>query len=293
MANIQSPPGLLNIFEVLREVGIGPVSLEVSVEVDKACSGYEDNDYGTIHTITDTCNIRILEYFLNQKKYPVNINLAHIRFSIHANKRQQLLQTAICTKEYLDDDSLLKDALTFITMHRCRTLLSGKHLKACVLNNYAYQELPSEYWDYDENWYRLLIDGCAQGKVPTIGDFSGSVYFKKKDVNHCISSKLCLPSHFDEETKAFNGSQSLMNLNLYRTPWLQVLSAIYEEYGQEKLAHFSKVSIEYFINDYIKKHKLDISPSDVPYLAKFIRLAEQKDGKKYHAKQKQQKLNTQ
>ena len=83
----------------------------------------------------------------------------------------------------------------------------------------------------------------------------------------------------------------MINLDLYTTPWLQVLSAVYEEFGQEKLAHISKISIECFISDYIKKHKLDISQSDVAFLAKFIRLAEQKDGKKYHAKQKQQKLN--
>jgi hypothetical protein len=293
MANIQSPPGLLNIFEVLNRVGIGPASLEVSVEVDKTRSDYEDGNYGTIHTLIDAHDINVLERFLKEKRYPIKINLAYIRFSIHPSKQLQPLQAGICVKEYLDDDSLLKDTLTFITMHRCRALLSGNHLKAYVLNNYVYHELPSKYWDYDENWYRLLIDGCAQGKVPTIGDFFGSVYFKKKDVNHCISSKLCLPSNFDEEPSTFNGSQSLINLNLYTTPWLQVLSAIYEEYGQEKLAQVSKISIEYFINDYIKKHKLDISSSDIPFLAKFIRLAEQKDGRKYHAKQKLQKLKKQ
>ena len=293
MANIQSPPDILNIFEVLNEVGIGPVSLEVSAEIDKTCSDNETNDYGRIHTLIDAHNIKILEHFLNEKKYPFKINLAHIRFSIHASKQHQSLKISVCAKQYLDDDSLLKDALTFITMHRCRALLSGKHLKGYVLNNYAYQELPSEYWNYDENWYRLLIDGCAQGKMPVLEGFFGSVYFKKKEVKYCISSNLCLPStNFDEETKAFNGSQSLINLDLYTTPWLQVLAAIYEEYGQERLACLSKISIEYFIADYIKKYKLDISQSDVPFLAKFIRLAEQKDGKKYHAKQKQQKLNT-
>jgi len=285
MTNVQSPPGLLNIFEVLNKVGIGPVSLEVSAEVGKTLS-----DYGTIHTIIDAYDTNVLEGFLKEKRYPIKINLAHIRFSIHASKQHQLLKVGVCVKEYLNDDSLLKDTLTFITMHRCRALLSGKYLKAYVLNNYTYYELPSEYWDYDENWYRLLIDGCAYGKIPAIGDFLGSIYFKKKDINHCISSKLCLPSNFDEEAKVFNGSQSLINLDLYTTPWLQVLSAIYEEYGQEKLAHVSKASIEYFIRDYIKKYKLDISLSDVPFLAKFIRLAEQKNGRKYHAKQKQQKL---
>jgi hypothetical protein len=42
-------------------------------------------------------------------------------------------------------------------------------------------------------------------------------------------------------------------------------------------------SIECFIKDYIKKHELDIPPSDVPFLAKFIRLAGQREGGKYHA----------
>ena len=294
MANVQSPPGLLNIFEVLNEISIGPVSLKVSTEIDKICSGYEDNSYATVHTLIDTHSIKILEHSLKEKKYPAKINLAQIRFSIHVSRQHQLLEIGICAKEYLDDDSLLKDILTFITMHRCRALLSGKHLKAYVLNNYVYQELPSEYWDYDENWYRLLIDGCVQGEVLPIGEFLGSVYFKKKDVNYCVSSNLCLPStNGDKETTAFNDSHSLINLNLYTTPWLQVLAAIYEEYGQEKLACLSKICIEHFIKDFIKKYKLDISQSDVPYVAKFIRLAEQKDGKKYHAKQKQQKLNTQ
>lgn len=293
MANIQSPPRLLNIFEVLHTIGIGPVSLEVAVEVDKIRSNDGGDVEDATHTIIDAYDLYTLEIFLREKRYPVKINLALIRFSIHANKQHQPLKVGICVKEYLDDDSLLKDTLTFITMHRCRALLSEKHLKAYVLNNYAYHELPSEYWDYDENWYRLLIDGCAYGKLPTIGDFFGSVYFKKKDINRCIFYRLCLPSNFDEELSSFNGSQSLINLDLYTTPWLQVLSAIYEEYGQEKLARVSKISIEYFINDYIKRYKLDISQSDVPFLAKFIRLAEQKEGRKYYAKQKQQKLKLQ
>ena len=114
--------------------------------------------------MVDAYDINELEHFLNEKRYPIKINLAHIRFSIHVSNQHQLLKVGICAKEYLDDNSLLKDTLTFITIHRCRTLLSGKYLKAYVLNNYAYHELPPEYWDYDENWHRLLIDGCARGQ---------------------------------------------------------------------------------------------------------------------------------
>jgi hypothetical protein len=66
MTNVQSPPGLLNIFEVLNKVGIGPVSLEVSAEVGKTLL-----DYGTIHTIIDAYNTNVLERFLKEKRYPI------------------------------------------------------------------------------------------------------------------------------------------------------------------------------------------------------------------------------
>ena len=88
-----------------------------------------------------------------------------------------------------------------------------------------------------------------------------------------------------------NKSQPLINLSIYSTPWLQTLNATYDEYGKDQLVQVSKISVEDFINRYIKAHKLDISQSDVPLLAKFMRLAEQREGKKYHAMQKAKNLN--
>jgi hypothetical protein len=69
----------------------------------------------------------------------------------------------------------------------------------------------------------------------------------------------------------------LINLDIYSAPWLQVLDAIYCEYGTAGLAQVSKSSVELFIIEYIKKHELDIEDSDVPSLAKFMLPAEQED----------------
>jgi len=171
-----------------------------------------------------------------------------------------------------------------INLRRCRDLLSGKYLKSYVLYNYAYHELPAEYWSYDKNWYRLLVDGCAQGNIPSIGDFLGCVYFKTEDAIRCTS---IFPNKKPNTEHFFSSHHSsLINLDTYSTPWLQTLAAIYDAYGKDELAQVAKSSIESFITEYITKHNLDISSSDIPFLAKFIRLAEQKDGKKYHAKRK-------
>ena len=86
-------------------------------------------------------------------------------------------------------------------------------------------------------------------------------------------------------------NSSLINLETYTTPWLQVLAAVYDEYGKDGLAQASKDSVVIFIREYIEKHKLDIAKTDAPDLAKFMRLAEQKAGKKYHAELKLKKLH--
>lgn len=71
----------------------------------------------------------------------------------------------------------------------------------------------------------------------------------------------------------------LINLDIYSTPWLQVLDAIYNEYGTAGLAQVSKSSVELFIIEYIEKNELGIyiEDSDIPYLAKFMLPEEQED----------------
>ena len=72
-----------------------------------------------------------------------------------------------------------------------------------------------------------------------------------------------------------HSTSKLINLDIYSTPWLQTLDAIYFGYGKDGLAQDSKSSIELFIIEYIKKQELDIEDSDVPFLAKIMLPAEQ------------------
>ncbi len=130
-------------------------------------------------------------------------------------KKYQLLKINPTLKEYPDEHFLLQDTFTFTVMHRCRNLLSGKHLKAYILSDYTYRELPAEFWSYDMHWYRLLVDGAAYGDIESMGGkFHGSVYFKEEHVKRCSAIDPAEPPP---------SSSSLINLDIYTTPWLQVL----------------------------------------------------------------------
>jgi len=178
-----------------------------------------------------------------------------------------------------------------------RRLLSGGDLDAHVWDYGNHHKMPPEFWHYDNNWYRLLADGKLSKGSPTAEDtIVATVYFKKDNLERCLSNNMS--SNIEENLISYHkpqaflpeNSHSLINLNTYSTPWLQVLNAVYDEHGKNTLAQVSKISIESFMSDYIKKHELDIPPSDVPFLAKFIRLAEQREGKKYHAALKIKKI---
>lgn len=291
MANIQSPPGFLSITELLVTLRSKLFVMELFniVEGDKSSSEKIDNC--TVYAMHDCPDVYVLDEYLHKDEFPVRIQLVYIQFTIHNdNEEQQSFKVGTCVKEYPDFDHILRDIIIMQNLRRCRDLLSGKYLKAYVLYNYAYHELPAEYWSYDKNWYRLLLDGCALGPIAPIGDFFGSVYFKTEDAIRCtkiLPNKQPAASYFSQS----HHSSSLINLDTYTTPWLQVLAAIYDKYGKEELGQVTKDSVVYFITDYVNKHELDIAQSDFSFLAKSMRLAEQKEGKKYHAKRKLKKSN--
>ena len=294
MTNVQSPPGLLNIYQLLATIGCTYIPVQGFALINKTDHGYDAKQ--TTYTIFDIDRVETLRFFLDRFIFPFKTDLIEIQLAVYHKDGYQTLEKNNYSKEYLAHDELIKDLLLFKAMHCCRSLLSGNQIRSYVLSHYTYHELPAEFWCYDEHWYRLLVDGHAQGNIPSIGDFLGDVYFKEEDVNRCVDNN---PEEFYSavfsSVAALPKSASLpfIDLNTYTTPWLQVLAAIYDEYGKDQLAKVGKSSIESFITEHVKKHKLDISKSDVPYLAKFIRLAEQKEGKKYHAEQKLKKLNKQ
>ncbi len=131
---------------------------------------------------------------------------------------------------------------TFKVMHSLRQLLSEKYLEAYVQHDYAYRKMSPGFWHYDKNWYRLLADGRLCDGSPTAGDTVGSVYFKKEDVERCLSINIDeQPSKpYNSQPFLLGNSSPLINLDIYTTPWLQVLSAVYDEYGKDGLAKVPK-----------------------------------------------------
>ena len=284
MANVQSPPGLLNVRELL--IVMGMKEFQIPVErmglMEKKKNKNVKGGFYLSYKMFDVRDLDAWETRLN-KKYIISMNFIVIDLNIYPDGSHEVLE--IRPKKYYKFDFRQDYIYVLKMMHNLRHLLSTKQLDAYIMHNYTYQKVPPEFWHDDWNWYRLLADCSLYGNIPSIGDAYGPVYFKKEDVD------LCLFADFNEQQDNLCHS-SLINLGIYTTPWLQVLGAIYDEYGKDKLALVSKASVESFIGNYIKKHELDISISDIPFLAKFMRLAEQKEGKKYHAKQKFQKLNT-
>lgn len=296
--NAHSPRGLLNIYQLLSTIGktcIPTHGLTSTIRNDYN-SGSESSY--TVYIIFDIEDVETLRFFLDKGIYSFKTDLIEIQLIVSHKSGCQALEKKSCIKEYSGTEILIKDLLLLTAIHRCRSLLAGNQIKSYVLSNYTYHALPAEFWHYAEHWYRLLADGRAQGNVPSIGDFFGDVYFNKEDVMRCLDSdpeelnsavsysvNAALPASTSMHPM-LSDALSLINLNTYTTPWLQVLNAVYKEYGKDKLAAVKKENIQVFIEEYIKKHQLDIASTDIPYLAKFIRLAEQKEGKKYHAKRK-------
>lgn len=286
MSFFQSLPGLLNVNEVLNRIAAQAAltPLQDDIKVLGWMTKYKlKNPEGAQSyckfILFDAYNLDSLESQLYEKSASkAHVNL--IELHILSDGSHKLVD--IREKKYHNFKQTNGTFAVFRIMKILRDALSSAKLDAYVQHRYDYHLIPSGFWHYDENWYRLLADHYAFGKIASQESILGSVYFKEEDVNRCFghTNQITLNTPVPYTT--------LINLGMYTTPWLQVLEAVYHEYGKEQLASVSKTSIEAFIQDYITKYELDISSSDIPFLAKFIRLAEQKEGKKYHVKKKQQ-----
>jgi len=276
VVSIKSAPGYVNIYELIYLVGKG-VAKPVISRINPAEFGKEITDDYLVYSMFDFAHPNVMNHLVEKQKYPLHFKLLNAKIAIRDDQRYQLLKMDSVQKVYPDQQSFMQDTLEFLVLHQCRSMLSGKQFKSYVLSDYAYHELPGEFWSYDMHWYRLLIDGAACGDIGSIGKFYGSVYFKEEEMRRSVAAASSAKS------------SSLIDLDTYTTPWLQVLAAIYDKYGKEKLGQVTKDSIESFIADYVKKHELNIASSDFSFLAKFMRLAEQKEGTKYYAKQKLKK----
>ena len=116
MANVQSPPGFLNIFELLNEIGIAPIALEMYEDVDKNDPGYATGDYCTLYTMFDFHDVWVLDHYYEMNKYPTQISLFTIQLKVHKSNGHQSLEINRCVKTYPDAQSLSNDNHTFFTI---------------------------------------------------------------------------------------------------------------------------------------------------------------------------------
>lgn len=299
MDEVQSLASLLNVYEVLDAIGINKLNQEINVRrpylYNQPINKPQGEEFRRTYTLYEYVYFTELEKKLRKRKFL--FDFGEIR------KIEVTIDGRGCNRQFTTNTRM---AESFETSSNCeedkikrylRRLLSEGDLDAHVWDYGHHHKMPPEFWHHDNNWYRLLADGKLSKGSPTAEDtIVASVYFKKDNVERCLSNNMSsnieknLISYHKPQAFLPEKSHSLINFNTYSTPWLQVLNAVYAEYGKDTLAQVSKISIECFIKDYIKKHELDIPPSDVPFLAKFIRLAEQREGKKYHAALKIKKI---
>lgn len=136
----------------------------------------------------------------------------------------------------------------------------------------------------------IIYDFDAQEFYPSPDAFN-----KTKDIGEEINQQKSQKTETTPPETAVKKEEAqkkrpLINLDLYKTPWLEVLNHTYDVHGEEGIKKLSKKVIENTINDYISDKDLPIdSKTDIEYLAKFIRMAEQKMGKAYYDQLKKQK----
>ena len=181
----------------------------------------------------------------------------------------------------------------FETRRLVRDALANETLRAYIYHEDAYKKVPSIIWHAEEHWYHLLAKGRTAAYIPSIlyeDQVCGNIFFKKEDADNWVSSppsdQQDIPIAFENDLETPLSEKPLINLSIYSTAWLMVLNEAYKQYGKEELGQISKECLEDFMKAYITEKNLDIAPSDIPLLAKFIRLPEQKKGRAYQINKK-------
>lgn len=178
-----------------------------------------------------------------------------------------------------------------------RNLLISSKLNSGFINRMDTSEKIKEgFWYNDCNWlfliitqhrYSFPIDNTPKGKFNIAKainvaskDFMTKVYFNRYELDVIFQT----PSKF----KDMNHQDNLINIEMYHTPWLELMNVIFNEYGRNgKLQNVSKAAVESYITDLQSKGKFpDIAKSDIPNLVKFMRHAEQKKGSAFHSNTK-------
>ena len=292
MADFYTPPGWLNIWGFLDQVALK----EFKQTTDCAKFSEWESEFGGgclgSYTFVHLENLEDLKKLQKTVCFPVDISLKNLRITIP--KQYDLkyrIDTNISKPTILNTFSdLLFWRAIFETRNLVRDKLASSTLKAYVFHNDHYKEVPSVIWHAEEHWYRLLGDSRVTAHIPSIDaeyHTTGIVFFKKEDANNWVSStpsdQQDIPASCGPDSDKPTPEKPLVNLCVYSTPWLAALNEAYKHYGKGELGQISKECLEGFMKAYITEKALDIASSDIPLLAKFLRLPEQKKGRAYQS----------
>ena len=284
-----TPPGFLTIWQLLTQVSLKAFQEDIDFVIDPRIH----RSYDDVHIYKYRLpieNLEDLEFAEQDGVFPsTNTGSKKIKISIIKTENENNKDDT-CRHEF----SYFNELISIPTLHRllrlrtffktrllARDALAGSKITAYVTHNNEYKGIPPLIWNSDEHWYRLLADGRIFGDIPPYNQIKGIIYFKKEEVNTLLSSIICDQYVAPNDSEA-DQEKPLINLSIYSTPWLEVLNEVYKKYSKEELGRISKDCVKHFIDEYIKEKNLAIATSDISMLAKFMRLAAQKGGSKYH-----------
>ncbi len=279
--------------------------------------------YDILH-LTDT-DLERLTHFQKTETFPLQLGLQslHIQISPDHSKAERMIEDKVSEAPFKDQNSLKRflrgvicpvkvtyqtgstvplilhnfsDLLFWRAFFEPRKLvreaLAQGTLQAYVSHEDSYQAVSSLIWHTNEHWYHLLAKGQIAAYIPKIlfeDQVKGTIFFKKEDVDSWAFSMPCdqeeVPPACPTPSQPSLSEKPLINLWIYTTPWLMVLNEAYQHYGKEELGKLSKECVEDFMKAYITEKSLDVAASDIPFLAKFLRLPEQKKGRAYQSNQ--------
>lgn len=199
---IQSPPELLNIYELFcrigmernqREIALGNFEYNTQKKPQSNIPDLTPSCYPKLYFIPSLTNLKILRDALNQdfRLSSHDISLDMVQLEVYESGNHKLLDNPTYKKSFYVSPSVSSYIEWIETAIFARHSLSNGDLKSYISYNLIYSAIPKEFWHNDEGWYRLLADGFLYGLIPSIDlkDVSGVVYFKEREVDNFFLKK--------------------------------------------------------------------------------------------------------
>ena len=286
MVSLWSPPGYLDVCQILDKIGIdkfqreinldgfiygfnlGEKMIEPGVEFDEAAihqmiePGVEFDEaaiHQTIIFVILFCfKLEELEVLLQANQYPVNVDIKAIQLQFDQTGNHEITSKLTAYRDSsifcASADDLSKFIDTFKTMDILKYLLSNGQLEAYIRLNYRYEQIAKEFWHDDKNWCQLLVKAFLQKRIasPEIKDIVdidailADFYFKEKDDIMTKDDVMTL------DTSKMRASQKLYLLAIQDKQLCAELKATNKEVAKKLLKAFAEKNA-FFCLDNVQK----------------------------------------